>query len=179
MRILNKVYNYKGSDFVNATNILKKIKNILGKILWIIMILLVIALVGAIVAISFALETLIIDVMLVPPMIVFLGIGLNYFIARLCGHKIYNTGWVVDGRTVFDIKVTPKYYKRKMVIDFIQCLLFIAYLIKFVLSLKGEELAWAIAGIIVSLVGAVLYFIVGLSSIEKSKLEQKDLDSLS
>jgi hypothetical protein len=92
------------------------------------MILLVIALFGGIVFLSFYVEALIIDVMLVPIMIVFLGIGLNYFIACLCGDEIYNTGWVNKGNSMFAIKLTPKYYQRKKFIDFIQCLFYVAYL---------------------------------------------------
>ena len=155
---------------MNATNMLKKISSLCMKALWVIMILLVIALFGVIVFLSFYLETLIIDVMLVPIMIVFLGMGLNYFIALFCGEKLYNTGWVHEGNSMFAIRTTPKYYKRKIFIDFIQCLFYVLYLIKFVLSLKGEELGWAIAGIVVCLFGAFLCFVAGLSSIEKSKL---------
>lgn len=155
---------------MKASNLEKKIGNICVKILFVMMIVLVIAIFGAMVAVSFILDdVLIFYILFGPMMIVFLGIGLNYYIACLCGDRVYNTGIVRNGNSLYAVKTTPKYYKRKKFIDFIQFSLFVLLFVKFVLSFDKNEYVLSILGVIICIIGASLCFLAGLSSIEKSK----------
>lgn len=161
-----------GGDFMKYTNMFSKLSYIGTKIIYIILMLIVVALFGAMVGISFYLNAIFFDVILLPIMVVFLGTSLNYLIALFCGDELINTGWVHGGNTVFDIKRTPEYYKRKKFLDFIQFFLYVLCFIKFIFNFNSEELVWWIAGVIICLVFGALYFMAGLSSIEKSKLKK-------
>ena len=163
---------------MKATNMLNKIVKVCYKLLYITLMLVCVSLFLGIVWAAFYTGTLIIDVMLIPVMIVFLGMSINYFLARFCDAAIYNMGIVYKGNTLFAIKKTPEYYKRKKVIDFTQVILYGLWIIRFILNLDGEYMIWAILGIIIFLICAGLYCIIGISSIEKSRLSQNELNQI-
>lgn len=150
------------------TNLLEKLGDLAYKAVFGMLILIIVGLVGAMAYISFWLEILLIAVMLMPLMIVFLGIGVNYCLGLICGEELYNTGLVRDGHSQLAIRTTPSYYKRKKFIDFFQCLLYVAYIVYFCFKISSQP-GLAITGIVIFLVCAILYFLAGLSSIEKSK----------
>lgn len=151
------------------TNLLSKV----GKIAWnsfhVLLILISLAIFGAMVFFSFWMQTLILAVIMMPPMIVFLGLVLNFELEILAGSELYNTGIVYEGNSLIGVKKGLGYYKRKRFIDFFQCSLFIGYLVYFICNMRFE-MGWAIAGAVVCVVGGCLYFLAGLSSIEKNKL---------
>lgn len=151
------------------TNILNKLGDVVWKVFNIIIILIMLSLFGVMMYFSFWLETLILAVLIMPLMIVGLGLVLNYQLEILAGGRLYNTGLVHEGNSVLGVEKGPGYYKRKTFIDFFQCLLFIVYLVFFACNMHSE-IGWAITGIVICVLGAGLYFLVGLSSIEKSKL---------
>lgn len=150
------------------TNLLSKLGDLAYKALYGILMLIIVGLVGTMAFLSFWTGILLIAVMLMPLMIVFLGIGVNYCLGLICGDELYNTGYVHEGNSQLAIKTTPRYYKRKKFIDFFQCFLYVAYIVYFCFEI-GSQPGLAITGIVVFLACAILYFIAGLSSIEKSK----------
>lgn len=154
------------------TNMLNKLGIIAWKGLNVIIILVSIALFGLMAYFSIWLQTLILAVMIMPMMIVFLGLVLNFQMEILSGGELYNTGLVHEGNSIINVKKGPGYYKRKKFVDFIQCVLFVCYIVYFAFNMQ-EEIGWAIGGIVVFLIGAVLYFMAGLSSIEKEKMINK------
>ena len=155
---------------MNFTNSLNKLGNIFRKIFNIILILIILSLFASMMYLSFWLQTLILAVLMMPLMIVALGAGLNFQLQVLAGGKLYSRrDLVIDGNSVIDVEKGPGYYKRKTFIDFFQCLLFVVYLVYFACNMRSE-IWWAIAGIVICIFGASLYFLAGLSSIEKNKL---------
>ena len=152
------------------TNIL----NNLGKIAWkglnVFLILLSFVLLGVMAWLSIWMETLILAVIIMPMMIVFIGVVLNHEMEILAGSELYNTGIVHEGHSLIGVKKGPGHYKRKKYVDFFQAFLFVAYIVYFMFKIRIEPV-WAIAGIILFAVCSVLYFIAGLSSIERDKLE--------
>ncbi len=156
------------------TNILNKLGNIAWKALNLIIILIFLAVFGALMYLSFWLQTLILAVLMMPLMIVALGVVLNHQLEILAGGRLYNTGLVSGGNSLLGVEKGPGYYKRKRFVDFLQCFLFVGYLIYFACNMRSE-IVWAIAGVIICVVGACLYFLAGLSSIEKNKsINNKD-----
>ena len=151
------------------TNILNKLGNVVWKVFNIIIILIMLSLFGVMMYFSFWLETLILAVLMMPLMIVGLGLVLNYKLEILAGGILYNTGLIHEENSVLDVEKGPGYYKRKRFVDFFQCFLFIGYLVYFVCNMR-PEIWWAISGIVICAIGACLYFLSGLSSIEKNKL---------
>lgn len=153
-------------------NLLNKIGNIFRKIFNILLILIILSFFGAIMYLSFWVKTLILAVLLMPVMIWFVGEMLNFLLGILTGERLLHSGvhYVIGGNSVLvEDKKGPGYYKRKTFIDFFQCLLFIVYLVFFACNMHSE-IGWAITGIVICVLGAGFYFLVGLSSIEKSKL---------
>lgn len=149
------------------TNMLNNLGKIAWKSLHVFLILISFGLVGSIAALSIWMENLILAVIMMPPMIVFLGLTLNYGMELIAGGELYNTGIVHEGNSLIGIKKGPGYYKRKKYVDFFQVFLFVAYIVYFAFNISVEP-GWAIGGIILFSICAVLYFIVGLSSIEKN-----------
>ena len=101
-----------------------------------------------------------------------LGFAINWLIGYFFSDEHYDTGLVSNGRTVYDIVKTPKYYSRRMFVCFIECFLFLLLVIRST-TLMTESVAWAIFGILGGLGGIVVYFIVGMSSYEQSSLKLK------
>ena len=100
------------------------------------------------------------------------GIILNWFIGRMCGDKFYNTGIVVDGDSVYDIEKTPKYYKRRMYISFIQCGIFGLLGLRYILSIMLGMYMYIIL-LIGCIIAIVIYVILGLSSYEQSGMKEE------
>lgn len=101
------------------------------------------------------------------------GLGVNWFIGHFFGDKYYNTGMVHEGRSIYDVEKTPKYYSRRMFVCFIECFLFVLLIVRYILSLP---LITSIIGIIGSVIAIIIYFIVGMSSYEQSSLKNKKKD---
>ena len=146
--------------------------NNLGKIAWkglhVFLILLSFALVVVMAGVAIWQEVLLISVLIMPMMIVFLGVVLVHELEILAGSELYNTGIVHDGHSLIGVKKGPGYYKRKKYVDFFQVVLFLGYIIYFAFNMK-DQVAIAVIGIVICAICAALYFIAGLSSIEKDK----------
>lgn len=108
------------------------------------------------------------------------GLGINWFIGHYFGDEYYNTGWVYEGRSVFDVVKTPKYYRRRMYLCIIECVLFVLLIIRFLslmlFTLLGIVGFWAalresivpLLGIVGCIIAIIIYYIVGKSSYELS-----------
>ena len=126
-------------------------------------------------------------------MIPALGLGINCVLGYVCGDEYYNTGVVIEGRSVFDVVKTPRYYKRRMIFNFIECFLLCLLVIRFILFFNpfakmiygliepghmddydpSFSIGVPIVGIIVTLVELVICFIIAMSSYEQSDLKYK------
>lgn len=135
------------------------------------MILFILGLFGAFVYIDFYLSTPIFSFMWFP-LLPGLGLAINWFLGKFFGDRYYNTGWVNEGRSVYDVEKTPKYYTRRMFLCFVECFLFVLLILRFV-SLIPLSISSSIVGIIGAIVGIVIYFIVGMSSYELSSIRNK------
>ena len=99
-------------------------------------------------------------------------IGIDVLIGRLMGDEWYNTGYVSNGRSVYNVKKTPKYYSRRMFFCFIECFLFVLLIIRYVFLFSASIIVPTL-GIICSIIAIIIYFIVGMSSYEKSSIKHK------
>lgn len=126
-------------------------------------------------------------------MIPALGLGINWFLGYVCGDEYYNTGVVIEGRSVFDVVKTPRYYKRRMIFYFIECFLLFLLIVRFILFFNpfakmiygliepghmddydpSFSIGVPIVGIIATLVELVICFIIAMSSYEQSELKYK------
>lgn len=101
-----------------------------------------------------------------------LGLVINWSIGHFFGDEYYNTGLVFQGRTVFDVVKTPKYYSRRMFVCFIECFLFLLLIVRFIFLINFNNLV-SILGIISCIIAIAIYFIVGMSSYEQSSIKDK------
>lgn len=99
------------------------------------------------------------------------GLGINWNIGWFFGDEYYNTGYVREGRSVLDVVKTPKYYKRRMYLCFIECGLFVLLMIRFFIYFSVTVVV-PIIGVLGSLVAIIIYFVVGMSSYELSGLKE-------
>lgn len=154
-----------------------KISQGLGKffigLVYVFMILLVLGLFGVLIWVDlFMLRTPVFNIMwfcILPA----IGLIINWFIGFFFKDKYYNTGMVIDGRSVLDVVKTPKYYKRRIFVCFAECFLFVLLAIKNIVFLYLNPI-WSIIGIVGGIIGAVIYFIVAMSSIELSKTKNTE-----
>ena len=152
-----------------------KLSNKLGKFavgtIFVIMILFILGLAGTFlwVDLSYPLPMLSLFWWLLLPTI---GLAINWYIGHFFGDEYYNTGWVYEGRSVYDVVKTPRYYTRRMIVCFVECILFALLIIRF-LFLFPFNVATSIIGIVGSIVGIIIYFIVGMRSYEKSSIKNK------
>lgn len=122
-----------------------------------------------------------------------IGLGANWFLGYVCGDEYYNTGVVIEGRSVFDVVKTPKYYKRRMIFYFIECFLLVLLIVRFILFFNpfgkmiygffepghaddydpSFGIGLPIVGIIATIVEIIICFIIGMSSYEQSNLKYK------
>jgi hypothetical protein len=147
---------------------LNKLGNIAWKGLNIFLILLAFSLVVGVAWVSIWQELLILSVMIMPAMIIFFGLVLSHQLEILAGSELYNTGIVHEGNSLIGVKKGPGYYKRKKYIDFLQVAIFLGYIIYFAFNIKNQ-VAMAVIGIVIFAICAFIYFVMGLSSIEKDK----------
>lgn len=101
------------------------------------------------------------------------GLAITYMLGKFTGDKYYDTGMVIEGNTVFDVVKTPKYYRRRMYVCFIECFLFALVIVKNIVLFFLSPM-WSIIGIVGSVVAIIIYFIVGMSSRELSKEKKEE-----
>lgn len=153
------------------TKMTEKLKNILIKTASVIMILIQLGLVGVLLWADFTSPFYMISLVWLV-MLPVVGLGVNWFIGPFFGDKYYNTGWVVEGRSVYDVEKTQKYYARRMYLCFIECSLFALLIVRYIFLISASSTI-AIIGIIGAIIGFILYFIFGMSSYEQSGLKEK------
>ena len=152
-----------------------KLSNKLGKFavgtIFVIMILVILGLAGAFlwIDLSYPFPMLSLFWFLLLPTI---GLAVNWFLGHFFGDEYYNTGSVYEGRSIQDVVKTPKYYTRRMFVCFVECILFALLIVRF-LFLFPFNIATSIIGIVGSIVGIIIYFIVGMSSYEQSSIKNK------
>lgn len=100
------------------------------------------------------------------------GAAINFFLGHFCGDEYYNTGHVSDGWSKYDVIKTPKYYTRRMYFCFIECFLFLLLIIRYSF-LFHLNIIIPMLGLICSIIAIIIYFIVGMSSYEKSGIKIK------
>ncbi len=100
------------------------------------------------------------------------GLGINWNIGHFFGDEYYNTGYVRKGRSVLDVVKTPKYYKRRMYLCFIECGLFFLLMIRYLVYFS-VTVAVPIIGLLSSIAAMIIYFVVGMSSYELSGLKEQ------
>ncbi len=96
-----------------------------------------------------------------------LMLAINWLLGKFFGDEYYNTGIVSEGRTIFDVVKTPKYYKRRMYVYFVECALFILLAVRFGF-LTQIDLTYGMIGILCSIIGSFFCFIIAMSSKEQS-----------
>lgn len=99
-----------------------------------------------------------------------LGLAINWNIGKFFGDEYYNTDLVIEGRSVYDVVKTPKYYTRRMFVCFIECFLFALLIIRFIFL---PSMITSLLAIVGSITGIIIYFIVGMSSYEQSSIKNK------
>lgn len=104
------------------------------------------------------------------------GIVTIWTLARWCGDEIYDTGLVSDGDTLYEIKRTPKFYKRRMYVYFIEAFLFVLLMVKNIVLFVLDPI-WSVVGIVGGVAGVVFCFIIAMSSKELSKQDDKKEES--
>ncbi len=90
---------------------------------------------------------------------------LNYSLSKSLGAEAYDTGIVIDGETVFDIKRTPSFFKRKMIFSFIQSAIFICLIVRF-------AFLHSTIGITCCIIASLIFIGIGIKSYEKSKTDK-------
>lgn len=95
------------------------------------------------------------------------GLCINWCLGHILGDEFYDTGIVSEGRTVYDVVKTPKYYKRRAYLCFIEIILFVLLIFRYIF-VSPIMLAPIIIGVIGSIVAIIIYYIVGRSSLELS-----------
>ena len=148
------------------TRLSNKIGSVIVDTIFALMILFMLGIAGVFVYIDFYLSTPIFSLMWIP-LLPGLGLAINWFLGKFFDDKYYNTGLVNEGRSVYDVEKTPKYYTRRMFVCFVECFLFVLLIIRFVF-LFHLSIASSIIG---SIIGIVIYFIVGMSSYEQSSIK--------
>ena len=98
------------------TKMTEKIKNIPIKTASVIMILILLGLVGVLLWADFTSRFYMISLVWLV-MLPVVGLGVNWYIGPFFGDKYYNTGWVVEGRSVYDVEKKQKYYYYLCLID--------------------------------------------------------------
>jgi len=153
------------------TKLSKKLGNFAIATIFVIMILFVLGLAGVFlwVDLSYPLPMVSLFWFLLLPTF---GLAINWYIGHFFGDEYYDTGWVYEGRSVYDVVKTPKYYTRRMIVCFVECFLLALLIIRFIFLFPFNA-ATSIIGIIGSIVGIVIYYIVGMSSYEQSSIKNK------
>ena len=135
-------------------------------------VLLLPALIVFLIIVGFNTNIFIAGAMLIPILIGVYSIPLNWFLGKVSGAEFYNTGYVGEGRSVIDIVRDEAYYKRAIYVNFVIMGLFVLAIFYFVFVMT-ESFGWCLAGLIQSIVGAILYFLFAMSAIEKSRIKNK------
>lgn len=130
-------------------------------------------LIPAFIVVLFMLNIPILIAIFVPILLGTYSITLNWFLGLASGAEFYNTGYVNEGRTVRDIVRDEAYYKRAIYVNFIIMSVF-AFLIIYFITVLSFSFGWCLIGLIQSIVGAILFFLLGMSAIEKSRIKNEN-----
>lgn len=153
------------------TKLSNKLCNFVVKAMFVFMILFILGLAGVFlwVDLSYSIPMVSLFWLLLLPAI---GLIVNWHIGHFFGDEYYDTGLVIDGDSIFDVVKTPKYYSRRMFVCFIECFLFALLIIRFIF-LFPFNFVISVIGIVCSIIGIIIYFIVGMSSYKQSSIKNK------
>ena len=133
---------------------------------------LLVLLIPAFIVVIFMLNIPIAVAIFVPILLGTYSITLNWFLGHAAGAEFVNTGYVYEGRSQIDIVRDEAYYKRAIYVNFIIMSVF-AFLIIYFITVLSFSFGWCLIGLIQSIGGAVLFFLLGMSAIEKSGIKNK------
>lgn len=141
-------------------------------ILFVVLVLLIPAGIVFVIIISVKTEIYIAPPVLIPTMLAVYSLPLNWFLGHLCGARFENTGYVSEGTSVIAMVRDEAYYKRAIYVNFIILTLFVLSVFYFVFILT-LDFTWGLVGLTMSIVGAIFYFLLGMSAIEKSGIKNR------
>lgn len=153
------------------TNMTNKFANFLIGAVYVIFILFIVGAAGAFLWVDISQEIPGLSLLWIVLLPTF-GLGINWSVGHFCGDEYYNTGLVREGRSVLDVVKTPKYYKRRMYLCFIECGLFVLLMVRYCIHF-AVTVAVPIIGVLASIAAIIIYFVVGMSSYELSGLKEQ------
>lgn len=156
------------------TNFLSGLGRFLTNLAWFLLAVLPFpAIIIFLICLGFEIEIYIASALLIPIILAASSLGINWFLGHICGAEFYNTGYVSEGRSWIDIVRDEPYYKRAIYVNFTIFVLFIFSIFYFIFVIS-QDTTWGTIGLILSIIGAIVYFMLAMSAIEKSKIKNSE-----
>lgn len=101
---------------------------------------------------------------------------INYLLGKIFGDRYRQVGWILEGESrIYEVIKTPKYCTRSMFVCFVESFLFVLLIIRFIFlfDVKDEHNIFTIIGLIGSIIGVIICFILAMRHYKQSSLRDK------
>lgn len=136
------------------------IGNIFINLIFTLLILVVLGLAGFLLYLDFYISKPVFSLIWVILLPIF-GLMATRLLDHFVGDKYYNPNWVYEARSGKGFVKPQKRQTKKILINFIECLLFILLLVRFIILAPLNKVC-SIIGVSCSIVAIIAYFIIGI-----------------